>query len=408
MSKNSYMRKVKMGEVVRYRRQKGDCALPVLSVTMDAGVVRRNTLERKIQECEDINSYQYVAKGDLVYNMMRMWQGASGISQEDGLISPAYIVCAPTDNIDPLFLGYFCKLNATIQNFERYSYGITGDRLRLYFKDLASIPISLPPLSDQKRVVQVLATWDRAIDLTERLLAEKQKLRKGLMQQLLTGKRRFLRFTKNTAVRKTRFGAIPKDWGYPRIGDVAGYVSAKNADGTALPVLSCTKHKGLVDSLEYFGKQVFSKDLSTYKIVRRGQFAYATNHIEEGSIGYQDLHDEAVISPMYTVFEAGGKVNDAFLYLLLKTDLYRHIFQARTSASVDRRGSLRWNDFSKIRIPLPRLDEQAKIVGAFVKLDHELSLLDAKLEALREQKRGLMQQLLTGKVRVPAAVTGTT
>jgi type I restriction enzyme S subunit len=152
--------------------------------------------------------------------------------------------------------------------------------------------------------------------------------------------------------------------------------------------------------MEYFGKQIFSKDLSTYKVVHRGQFAYATNHIEEGSIGYQDLHDAAVISPMYTVFEAGKKIDDRFLFLLLKTELYRHIFEVNTSASVDRRGSLRWPDFSRIHIPLPSLEEQRAIVKVIEVADRELDRLKAKADALRQQKKGLMQQLLTGKKRV--------
>ncbi len=94
-------------------------------------------------------------------------------------------------------------------------------------------------------------------------------------------------------------------------------------------------HDGLVDSLEYFGRQIFSNDLTTYKVVERGQFAYATNHIEEGSIGYQAYHDAALISPMYTVFQPVDQVDDDFLFRVLKTEKYRHIFEINTSGTVD-------------------------------------------------------------------------
>ena len=123
-------------------------------------------------------------------------------------------------------------------------------------------------------------------------------------------------------------------------------------------MLSCTKHFGLVDSLTYFGRQMYSDDTSTYKMVKRGQFAYATNHIEEGSIGYQNLHDVALISPMYTVFETDSQVDDNFLYRVLKTEKYRRIFETSTNGTVNRRGSLRWKEFSQIRVPLPSLPEQ--------------------------------------------------
>lgn len=268
---------------------------------------------------------------------------------------------------------------------------------------LLQLPVLVPPREEQYSVVSWFSKWDRAISVTERLIAAKLKLRKGLMQQLLTGKRRLPGFVHVTATRETKWGAYPLDWDYPKIGDIADSVGTINRSGESLPVLSCTKHRGLVDSLEYFGKQIYSKDLSTYKVVQRGQFAYATNHIEEGSIGYQDLYDSALISPMYTVFETGEAVDDRFLYLVVKTELYRHIFEANTSASVDRRGSLRWGNFSHIHVPLPSLEEQRAIVGVFELVDRELSLLRAQLDALKTQKKGLMQQLLTGKVRVKIA-----
>lgn len=260
--------------------------------------------------------------------------------------------------------------------------------------------LAIAPRLEQDKIVRILARYDRAISLYEHLIAAKGDRRRALMQKLLVGKRRFPKFVRSRESRETRWGRYPIDWGYPRIGEIATPVSARNKSGSGLPVLSCTKHQGLVDSLTYFGRQVFSEDLSTYKVVKRGQFVYATNHIEEGSIGYQDLYDEALISPMYTVFETNNRVNDHFLHLVLKTELYRHIFEANTSASVDRRGSLRWNEFRKIHVPLPSLDEQDAIVSVFKSVDRELALLEQQLLSVREQKKGLMQQLLTGKRRV--------
>ena len=112
------------------------------------------------------------------------------------------------------------------------------------------------------------------------------------------------------------------------------------------------------------------------------------------------LFRSLLISPMYTALETSDAIDDRFLYLVVKTELYRHIFEANTSASVNRRGSLRWGDFSRIHVPLPSLEEQRAIVGVFELVDREFSLLRTQLDALKTQKKGLMQQLLTGKVRV--------
>jgi type I restriction enzyme S subunit len=184
-----------------------------------------------------------------------------------------------------------------------------------------------------------------------------------------------------------------------KIGSVAKEVKVNNDEDENIPVLSCTKHNGLVDSLSYFGKQVFSLDTSKYKVVRRGEFAYATNHIEEGSIGYQDLHDKGLVSPMYTVFKTSNSIDDGYLYSVLKTETFRHMFQVHTSASVDRRGSLRWKEFSKLPIPMPPIEEQRRIAARLNLVRQEIDLLKRRAEAYRRQKRGLIQKLLTGTWR---------
>ena len=156
----------------------------------------------------------------------------------------------------------------------------------------------------------------------------------------------------------------------------------------------------MVDSLSYFNKQVFSADTSTYKVAPRSCFVYATNHIEEGSIGYQNLYDFGLVSPMYTVFKTDSSVCDGYLYRLLKTEHYRQIFAAATNASVDRRGSLRWNEFKKLNIPLPPHGEQEAIASLLASAEREIDLLKFQLKSLQTEKAALMAQLLTGKRRV--------
>lgn len=167
-----------------------------------------------------------------------------------------------------------------------------------------------------------------------------------------------------------------------------------------MPVLSCTKHRGLVLSEEYFGKRVYAEDTSGYRVVQRGEFAYATNHIEEGSIGYQNLCEAGLVSPIYTVFKTTDAVDDSYLFRVLKSPLLIHFYQINTSASVDRRGSLRYDEFSRIHVWLPSKAEQIAIAKVFATVDDQLTLLCNQRAALDQQKRGLMQRLLTGKIRV--------
>lgn len=296
--------------------------------------------------------------------------------------------------VDPEYLYYFLLT----QDLGRHSQD--GAVPSVNQTHLAEIPFDVPPLPEQRRIAEILRTWDDAIEKTERLIEAKEKRRDGLANQLLFGTLR-LNGKRTTELVASRWFATPADWSVVRIGAVAAQSSDVNAMGTAIPVLSCTKHSGLVDSLEYFDRQVFSSDTSAYKIVRRGQFAYATNHLEEGSIGYLDFYDQGLVSPMYTVFStAQNTVNDGFLYKLLKTKTFLHIFQANTSASVDRRGGLRWDEFADIRIPLPPIAEQQEISTILDTARRETAVLQAQRDALDKQKRGLMQKLLTGEWRV--------
>lgn len=266
---------------------------------------------------------------------------------------------------------------------------------------LCSVSVFIPTLPEQGMVASILDKWDEVIGKTEQLISAKLRRHQRMSNQLLFGHVRFRQGNTKTT-RSLHWFSAPGDWQVVEIGKVAREISMLNGNDDDLPILSCTKHGGLVDSLKYFDKKVFSHDTSKSKIVLRGQFAYATNHIEEGSIGYQDLVPAGVVSPIYTVFQTNAKkIDDGYLYKLLKTEKMRQIFAANTNASVDRRGSLRWKDFARIHIPLPSLDEQREISVALDDAKREVALLQAQVKALKKQKRGLMQKLLTGRWRVP-------
>ena len=266
---------------------------------------------------------------------------------------------------------------------------------------LNDINLLLPPLIEQKKIAEILSTWDKAISVTEKLLTNSQQQKKALMQQLLTGKKRLGLPAGSYEFKITRYGSIPKDWDYPAIKEICTQVSEKNSAAVDHPVLSCSKYDGFVDSLKYFNKKVYSDDLSGYRLIHRGCFGFPSNHIEEGSIGLQNLYDTGIVSPIYVVFRASPtKVDNSYLYAVLKTDHYKQIFGAATNASVDRRGSLRWKEFNQIHVPLPPLKEQQKISAVLSAADAEITTLEKKLACLKDEKKALMQQLLTGKRRV--------
>ena len=304
----------------------------------------------------------------------------------------------PRAGVDPLFLSYtLVASKERIRELVSVAGHGTG---KLETDQLTAFGVLLPPLEEQRGIAAILNSFEEVAEVTERLIANSHQQQHALMQQMLSGKRRIKRLSKSSSTVLTRHGRVPEDWRLVQIGEIAIEVSQRHTGDENYPVLSCSKHKGFISSLEYFKKRVFSSDLSNYKIVKRGDFGFPSNHIEEGSIGHQEICDCGVVSPIYTVFRAGADVFGGYLYKLLKTDHYRQIFSAGTNASVDRRGSLRWAEFSKICVPLPSLEEQSMISSIIDVANEEAANLQKQLFALQQQKRVLMQQLLTGKRRV--------
>jgi type I restriction enzyme S subunit len=268
---------------------------------------------------------------------------------------------------------------------------------------LKQFPVLLPPISEQRKIAEILQTWDEAIEKLEALRATKLRRHRALTHSLAFGTRQLVRFRTTDEVAAHRWFTLPATWDIKPIGKLAREISERNGDAEQHEVLSCSKYDGFVRSLEYFKKQVFSADLSGYKKIWRGDFGFPSNHVEEGSIGLQNLTDVGVVSPIYTVFRfAPEKVDADYAFAVLKTGLYRHIFEVSTSASVDRRGSLRWSEFSKLPFPLPSLAEQRAIAEMLRTAQTDIDALNAEIEAVTRQKRGLMQKLLTGEWRVKA------
>jgi len=287
---------------------------------------------------------------------------------------------------DPLFLAYQMASSTYWAMIQRLND--SGAKAGLNLPTIAGLPVLLPHLPEQRRIAEILSTWDRALETVEALIANARDQKAALMQALLTG--------------RTRLPGFVGAWAPTTIGAVCDQVTERAGSATDLPVLSCSKHDGFVESLKYFKKKVFGDDLTGYKVVRRGMIGFPTNHVEEGSIARQNIVEAGLVSPIYCVFRPRD-VDGEFLIRLLKTDEFTQRFAAATNASVNRRGSLRWKEFSKLRFNLPPPDEQRAIAAVINDAEAKERALTAQRDALREEKAALMQQLLTGKRRAKVA-----
>jgi type I restriction enzyme S subunit len=172
------------GSLFANRINKGEEGLPIYSVTMHDGMVRRDSLDRNYYDIEEAAGNKKACKNDIAYNMMRMWQGALGVAPEDCLVSPAYIVLTPQKRVVSRFFEYLFKLPTSMLLLTSYSRGLTKDRLRLYYDDFGRIPLRYPSELEQQRIVDCLSSLDIRIAGEVRKLEMLKQHKQGLLQQL--------------------------------------------------------------------------------------------------------------------------------------------------------------------------------------------------------------------------------
>jgi len=175
----------KLRELSRERTERGGEDLELLSVTISDGVMRASDLERKNNASTDLTNYKRVYPGDIVYNSMRMWQGASGVSRWHGIVSPAYTVVTMTEKQNPVFWSYHFKLSHSVEKFARFSQGVTSDTWNLKYPAFSAIEMAFPAdPEEQQKIANCLSSLDELIELQAKRLDALKAHKKGLLQQL--------------------------------------------------------------------------------------------------------------------------------------------------------------------------------------------------------------------------------
>lgn len=187
----------------------------------------------------------------------------------------------------------------------------------------------------------------------------------------------------------------PAGWTRVRLAEIAQEVSVRAGHDTALPVLSVTKHRGIVKAEDYFSKAVHGRDTSNYKIVRAGDFAYATIHLDEGSLGRHTDTPSGIVSPMYTVFEVTAGFDPYYLETLLRSPKSIVTYGSLGQGTVNRRASISFSAFSGLVLQHPPLPEQKKIAAILSSVDEVIAKTEAVIAQLQIVKKAMMEQLLT-------------
>ncbi len=287
-------------------------------------------------------------------------------------------VIKPKNGININYLTYYLES----LSYEKYNTGTAQPKLNL---DICKrIDVLLPPSLEQEKIAEILGQWDRGIEVLEKLIGAKEKLKKGLMQQLLTGKKRFPEFK-------------GEEWREYRIGEI--FTQRVERGNEHLPLLAITGSDGVIDRDELERRDTSNADKSKYIRICPGDIGYNTMRMWQGVSGLSSV--EGIISPAYTVcIPDKNYIDTLYISFLFKFHPIIFLFYRYSQGLVSDTWNLKFHHFSEIKVTLPSINEQKKIASVFNSADEEIDLLRKKLERLKDQKKGLMQKLLTGKIRV--------
>lgn len=357
----------------------------------------------RIQNLNGSNEFNYfsgvpspqwiVSPGDILF----AWAGSKGASFGAKLwLGPRGVLNQHIFKVTPKIkadIGWlYEELRTVTEKIENQAHGFKATLLHVQKSDITEQVINLPPFKEQEKISEVLSVWDQAITTCTQLLNTSKVRKKALTQQLLTG--------------KTRLPCFTQDWKKINLNKLFSRVTTKN-NKLSCNVLTISAQLGLVRQEDFFKKSVASETLDNYFLLKNGQFAYNKSYSQGypmGAIKRLNKYESGVVTTLYICFEAKDEE-------LCDPEFFEHFFEAgflnRGLSKVANEGgrahgllNVKPSDFFGLPVLIPSKEEQKIIAKVLSLADREIETLQQKLTCLKQEKKALMQQLLTGKRRV--------
>mgnify|MGYP002452036560 CR=1 FL=1 len=331
-----------------------------------------------------------IRKNDIIMSTVRPnLQGFAHIDfdAQEYICSTGFAVLTVKPNTSSKFI-YYCLYSKSVE-MQINNMLVGSNYPAINSSDVASLKIFLPPLPEQEKIAGILSCWDDGIEKLSQLIDKKKLQKKALMQQLLTGKRRLKGFS--------------TPWHEVRLGDVL-YEHKETSKGDET-ICSVSVHKGIIIQIEHLGRSFAASNTSNYNLVHYGNVVYTkspTGEFPYGIFKQSQQRKSVIVSPLYGVFTPKtyylGYILDVFFSYAINLNNYlKPIIQKGAKNTIN----ITNETFLSKAIFLPgETTEIQKLAEIFIKADEEIELLNKKLEAFKQEKKALMQQLLTGKIRV--------
>ena len=403
------------GRLFAERVETGFDELPILEVSLRTGVrVRDMENGTRKQQMTDRSKYKRSAKGDIAYNMMRMWQGAVGVAPVDGLISPAYVVARPFCEVEPRYYAYLFRTDAYKREVNKFSRGIVSDRNRLYWDEFKQMPSAFPPTKEQTRIADFL---DAHGHLTARLIRNKRRLIWLLTEQkqAIINKAVTRGLNHNTPMKPVGIDwmpEVPAHWEVRKLKQVASFNPSRTEssgdfgddDEVAFLPMENVSAAGEIDC----SARGRVADLrSGYNYFKRHDVVVAkiTPCFENGKGAYLGTLETEIGfgTTEFVVLRGSPEISPRFLYQITMLQAFRRDgAMAMTGAAGQQRVPLSF--MREFTFGLPDLPEQESILAC---VDRENSRINQTIEKMKleislvlEFRERLITDVVTGKLDV--------
>ncbi len=375
----------RISDIYAERNQRGASDMVLLSVTMNDGVMPRSEIEGKDNSSEDKSNYKVVFAGDMVYNSMRMWQGANGISPCDGIVSPAYTVLVPKI---PISNGYFAALFKSpnlINEFRKNSQGMTSDTWNLKYPQIETIKVSIPTLSEQERIAEMLDFLEKRIARQTELVDNLKKYKRGVTNNIFNG-------YFQTEIVPT----VNSKWSECLLSDVSTFHQGLTYSPSDIGDSGCLvlRSSNIQDSRLSFQDNVFVSCEITEKLkVKENDVLMCVRNGSKHLVGKTAIIDRDYPNMTWGAFMMviRSQLKNTFVYHYLNSDLfYNQVFKDTGTATINQitKGTL-----NECKIPMPHEKTQRNICKFLDLLNTKLHNEEEYLDKLLKLKHGLLQQL---------------
>lgn len=374
---------------------------PLLSVTRESGVIVRDVESKEENHNfipEDLSGYKYVEVGDFCINKMKSWQGSYGVSEYEGIVSPAYYICK-LNGVERRFFSVAIRSINYVSFFAQYSKGIRVDQWDLSPIGLKTIPFFLPPLNEQHSIVSYL---DTKCSLLDTLLSNKEK-EISLLQEM---KQRVIADAVTRGVNpNVKFKAtnipwlpeIPEHWEMSKVSSHFRQRNVKVSD-EEYPALSVSK-MGVTPQLDNVA--LSNAEGNSRKLVKVGDYAVNSRSDRKGSCGVSQY--EGSVSLITIVLEPFD-IDRGYVHYLFRSNPWIEEFYRNGRGIVADLWTTNYQMMKGMYLPVPPLSEQRAIVSYIIertsKIDTLIEKLTKEIECVKEYKQRLISDVVTGQVKV--------